>query len=174
MCWKIAKLEVLLDYWVFSWVYIQRMYRAFLNWFIFRFFSFWYSVLSNLRYSTAGKSLSQIGIPLAPDEKLKELKGESTVPCPEPTFDFKPCHILSSACLFYLATDPCEKNNLIFRYPDIVKLMDQTLDLYRWSTFAFFEMLRKWFYTKAFTSSDRVGQQKDVLLSQANWTLTHR
>ena len=39
---------------------------------------------------------------------------------------------------------------------------------------ALFQMVIGWFYTTAFTSCDKLGQKKYVLLSQANWTLTHR
>ena len=74
--------------------------------------------------------LKKIGKPLASDQALLTMRSESTLTCPTPPADAKPCHIMNSVCLFNVTADPCERNNVLFKYPDVVKLMDQTLAMY--------------------------------------------
>ena len=34
-------------------------------------------------------------------------------------------------CLFNITADPCELNNLVFTYPDVVRIMETTVEMYR-------------------------------------------
>ncbi len=41
------------------------------------------------------------------------------------------CQASSQVCLFNIRKDPCERNNVVFQFPDVVKIMERTLEMYK-------------------------------------------
>jgi len=87
--------------------------------------------ISSVRTSLVAGALAKNKIPLGSDSQLKSLRSQSTVDCPKLPVDSQPCHILHSFCLFNITADPCEMNNVAFKYPDVIKRMNKTLELYK-------------------------------------------
>lgn len=42
-----------------------------------------------------------------------------------------PCNLRRETCLFDVANDPCEKNNLAKSHPDILKMMLDSMEKYK-------------------------------------------
>ena len=40
-------------------------------------------------------------------------------------------YVFFQVCLFNVTADPCELNNLVFTYPDVVRIMERTIEMYR-------------------------------------------
>ena len=87
--------------------------------------------LSGVLESPAAQALTSIKIPLPGNETILALRAATDLKCGPPPKDYTPCHLTESVCLFNIQEDPCELNNLAFKYPSAVKLMDQTLQTYR-------------------------------------------
>ena len=86
--------------------------------------------MARVRSSPTAKALKKIGKPLGPDQNLLKLRSQGTVECPPRPEDAKDCHIEASICLFNIRQDPCEQNNVAFKFSNIVKMMDDTLEVY--------------------------------------------
>ena len=41
------------------------------------------------------------------------------------------CTNFFQVCLYNITADPCELNNLVFNFPDVVRLMERTVELFR-------------------------------------------
>jgi len=85
--------------------------------------------LRELRESKVAKSLEEIGMPLQEDSVLIQLRSEAEVNCTKPA-NAEPCNSLQEVCLFNITGDPCEFNNLLFKFPEVVKTLDETLSLF--------------------------------------------
>ena len=84
--------------------------------------------------SPVARALASIKMPLPKNATILELRSQTDLKCgsvDQQEAPLTPCHLTESVCLFNITADPCELNNLAFKYPDAVKLMDQTLDTYR-------------------------------------------
>jgi len=84
--------------------------------------------VASIRDSPVAQSLNKIGMPLGDDQSLLSMRSQSTVNCPRQVADAKPCR---TTCLFNITADPCELNDVTSEHPDVVKLMEHTLDLYK-------------------------------------------
>lgn len=87
--------------------------------------------LDAIRSSPAARALHKIGKPLGNNQELLKLRSQGTVECPPRPEDATDCNIEASICLFNIKQDPCEQNNVAFKFSNIVKLMDNTLEVYQ-------------------------------------------
>jgi len=85
--------------------------------------------ISLLRESRAGAALSELGMPLPDDDAIRAIRKQSEVVCSKPP-KAEPCTPSQQVCLFNITEDPCEFDNKAFRYPDVVKALESTLQLY--------------------------------------------
>lgn len=79
-------------------------------------------------HSLAGEALASLLSSTTPDkDEILQLRAAATVTCTVKV-DATPCHPVKSnkPCLFDLAADPCETNNLASAYPEVLQ---QMLDL---------------------------------------------
>ncbi|XP_023319572.1 arylsulfatase B isoform X1 [Eurytemora carolleeae] len=86
--------------------------------------------MQDVRNSKVSKALEGIEMPLHEDKVLEKLRSDATVSCTKPA-NSEPCKPLQQVCLFNVTADPCEFENLVFKFPDIVKTLDDTIDLYK-------------------------------------------
>lgn len=61
---------------------------------------------------------------------IEKLRQEANINCEKPRRS-SPCRPLQQVCLFNITADPCELNNLVFHYPDVVRTMERTLEMYK-------------------------------------------
>ena len=80
--------------------------------------------LAMVRQSQAARVLERRGLPLPEDEVMLRLRQEADVSC-RYNASTNPCDPRQEVCLFKLTEDPCEQNNLVFQYPDVVKVGPQ-------------------------------------------------
>jgi hypothetical protein len=76
-------------------------------------------------HSLTGEALASLLSSTIPDEdEMLQLRAASTVTCTV-KLDARPCHPVknNNPCLFDLAADPCEKNNLASSYPEVLQEM---------------------------------------------------
>ena len=83
--------------------------------------------------SSASQSLKSIGISLPSKNQMKDLrKGiQCSTDDKEEASKKTPCQPLMQVCLFNVKDDPCEQNNLVFHYPDVIRTMERTLEMYQ-------------------------------------------
>ena len=77
--------------------------------------------IANVRGSPAGKAIASAGVPLPDDKTIASLRAEADVTCTKPD-TVSTCDPTWQVCLFNIKQDPCEQNNLLFQFPDIVKV----------------------------------------------------
>ena len=83
--------------------------------------------------SATAHALSAINRTLPDQAELLSLRTAATLPActaPDPKA-VTACHPDQSVCLFNVTGDPCETDNVAFKYPDAVLLLEQTLAMYR-------------------------------------------
>lgn len=80
--------------------------------------------------SPTGLSLKAINVPLPNKAKMNSLRKSVDVQCKRPKHA-SACQPLQQMCLFNILSDPCELNNVIFKYPDVVRIMESTLEMYK-------------------------------------------
>ena len=81
--------------------------------------------------SEVAKSISGMrGIKIPPKPRLEALRQQANIHCEKPR-RASLCKPLQQACLFNITADPCEFNNLVFNYPDVVRTMERTLEMYK-------------------------------------------
>lgn len=85
--------------------------------------------LKSLRSSSTGIALTSLGRNLPSDTKIRSLRSEASVECKKPSHATI-CVATQQVCLFNIAQDPCELDNLVFKYPDIVRMLESTLRLF--------------------------------------------
>ena len=78
--------------------------------------------LDMVRQSQAPTVLERRGLPLPEDEVMLRLRQEADVSC-RYNNSTNPCDPRQEVCLFRVTEDPCEQNNLVFQYPDVVKVV---------------------------------------------------
>lgn len=83
--------------------------------------------------SLSATSLSEIGLDLPSKAKITRLRQKVEVKCKKGQMgnNRTPCLATQQVCLFNITADPCELDNLAFQYPDVVHLLEGTLDLYK-------------------------------------------
>ena len=174
MCWKIAKLEVLLDYWVFFLSLYSKDVQSIPKLIHLQIF-FPFNILCSQILGTAplAKVFPRSGFPWHLTKSWRNW--EEKAQCPARNLPLTSNHATYSVQPVYLTWQRTHARRTTLSFATRILSSSWTRPwTFTGEAPSLFEMLRKWFYTKAFTSSDKVGQQKDVLLSQANWTLTHR
>ena len=92
--------------------------------------------LTELHHSRVATALAKLGVPIPSDEKIVALRKEADVSCKKPA-DASPCkptqqvyneeyhkliNVPLKVCLFKIDEDPCELNNLVFKFPDVVRV----------------------------------------------------
>ena len=75
-----------------------------------------------VRQSEAARQLDRTGLPLPKDEVILSLRQQADVKCQYNSTSSKPCDPSQTACLFKISEDPCEQNNLIFDFPNVVQV----------------------------------------------------
>ncbi|KAG5890787.1 hypothetical protein JTB14_007181 [Gonioctena quinquepunctata] len=91
-----------------------------------RGYNYSFSIIEN---SPAGKALKSIN-KSAPISKMEVLREKATVPCSPPVDTTENCKPLAAPCLFNILEDPCEKNNLAEKYPNILQSLIEKLKRY--------------------------------------------
>jgi hypothetical protein len=76
--------------------------------------------------SVTGQALKSINISLTP-EMIEVLRNFSKINCSNSNIRDVTCKPLEASCLFNIAEDPCEMNNLADEYPEILKSLEETL-----------------------------------------------
>ncbi|XP_026682470.1 uncharacterized protein LOC103513493 isoform X2 [Diaphorina citri] len=74
--------------------------------------------------SLAGKAVQNLGFTLDPSA-MRKLRDAASIQC-GPVKEV-PCEPQIAPCLFDIKNDPCEKNNLADRYPDVLSQMEKEL-----------------------------------------------
>ncbi len=88
--------------------------------------------VSAVRESPAARAVEEVGLALpASDEEILQLRHATDVKCGKMDKGVTPCHATQSVCLFNIEEDPCEKNNLAFKLPDAVRMMEETLKTFQ-------------------------------------------
>ena len=77
--------------------------------------------LDMVRQSQAARTLDNLGLPIPEDKVILKLREQADVKC-KYSKDSNPCDPSLTVCLFKITEDPCEQNNLILDYPNIVKV----------------------------------------------------
>jgi len=85
--------------------------------------------LTELHESKVARALAKLGVPIPSDEKIVALRKEADVTCKKPA-KASPCKPTQQVCLFKIDEDPCELNNLVFKFPDIVRTLEGTLRMF--------------------------------------------
>ena len=81
--------------------------------------------IKNVRSSPATSALAQIGVKLPTDENILMLRDEVSLKCNAST-KAQTCDPTWQVCLFNITSDPCEQNNLLFKFPSVVKVIYTT------------------------------------------------
>ena len=61
---------------------------------------------------------------------MANLRQSSNVQCQRSKKDL-PCIPSQQVCLFNILNDPCEFNNLLFKFPDVTRIMERTYEMYK-------------------------------------------
>jgi len=64
------------------------------------------------------------------EETIGRIRGQTDLGC---RLDQRgaPCILSQQVCVFNVSADPCELNNLAFKYPSLIKMLESTLDAYK-------------------------------------------
>lgn len=81
--------------------------------------------------SPAAKGLKAINLNLPNKDQVEKLRKSADIQCKNLEKGGNPCKPLQQVCLFNIKDDPCEKNNVVFKYPDVVRIMERTLEMYK-------------------------------------------
>ncbi|TRY63695.1 hypothetical protein TCAL_00390 [Tigriopus californicus] len=85
--------------------------------------------VSLVQTSEVAQALKSMGSPIPDESTIKALRSQVTFECPK-SDDDATCNLAQQVCLFNITADPCERNNLAFKYPSVIKMMEETLNTF--------------------------------------------
>lgn len=85
--------------------------------------------VSLVQTSLVAQALESMGNPIPDESTINALRSQITLDCPKSDDDAS-CKLTQQVCLFNITADPCERNNLAFKYPTVIKMMEETLNTF--------------------------------------------